>query len=280
MTESVALESAPVGSSCPGSTPEPPHPGDPTVAAELPADEKQLSSESPRNHSRVGEGFRLIAYLLPELPEAVVRELHDVLGARLALPTPSERRRERLALLLDYLHAHRRPPTAAEYDEETEARHLRHAPTVPISTLEGYYGSYAAAVEVAIKLYLHGTAARAQAGKRANKPRHFWTDAKCLRATEACREHLGHWPSEFEFAALRRAGTALCTANGWDGLVLPWPKVIQRLFGSYGEMLATAQRAAEARLQAVTNDITQGLIESAPRRPRRSRTRNVSKLLS
>ncbi|MEJ7783486.1 MAG: hypothetical protein WKF96_01700 [Solirubrobacteraceae bacterium] len=190
----------------------------------------------------VGEDFRLISSLMPSMPEDAVRQLHHALGARLALPSSSVRRRERLAVLSGFLGVHGRAPTASEYREEYTRRKERGEPAVPVSTLEGYYGSYAEAVDWAVKLYVRGTAARVQAGQRGNKPPNFWTQPQCLDAVEEVRKLLGHWPEALEFAAVRRAGEALRVVTGGAHLILPWPPVIERLFGSYGEMLAEAKR--------------------------------------
>lgn len=192
----------------------------------------------------VSDSFRLLNQVMPVLPEETVRQLHHVLGARLALPSSSVRRRERLGLILDFLNARGRAPTASEYRDQYAERRRRGHPAVPLSTLEGYYGSYAQAVEWGAKLHGRGTAARAQACERGNKPPRYWNEPRCLDGLEGCRKLLGDWPSESEFAALRRAGSALSAVQGCDGLTLPWPPVIERLFGSYGEMVAVGQRRA------------------------------------
>lgn len=241
-----------------------------------------MSSEppglSPAPEGAVGKDFRLLDHLMSTLPEETVRQLHLGLATRLALPSSSHRRRERLAVLLDFLAAHQRPPTADEYRRAAAKLAARGHSAVPLSTLESYYGSYSAAVDWAVKLYVRGTAARAQGGARVVRPPFYWTYPSCLDALDAVRDVLGHDPSANEFAALRRASDALRAATDHDGLTLPGAKPVERLFGSFGELVQAAKRrrddqqatAAARRAGATTNDRP-----SQPRR-RRQRSQGVS----
>lgn len=213
---------------------------------------------SSASSDRIGESVLLIEKLLPTLPEETVRELRDMLGARLALPTAAQRRRERLGTLLDFLRSYGRPPTVSEYEQHHRQMLEDGEQSMPVSTLIEHYDSYAEAVGVAVRFYTRGTAARAEAHGFRHAQKTYWTESGCLDAVEACRDQIGHWPSKSEFAELRNAGTKLTRACGWDGLKLPAEKQISRLFGNYGEMLAAAKRraaqAAEQARHAISGD--------------------------
>lgn len=196
----------------------------------------------------VGEACRLLAWLIPALPQGVAVDVAAVLSTELAMPSVAVLRRERLATLLAFLQVNHRRPSTAEYRTEHARRSAEGLPSVPIATLDSYYGSFPQAVLMAVRLHVRGTAGRVP--WRIPAPARSWTPTETLDVLDVTRAELDHWPSKCEYRALHGASEVLRAAHGLAEVEMPDPNVVKRLFGSYGEALqAGKERARQARVK-------------------------------
>lgn len=227
--------------------------------------------------SFISEEFLRLAETLPNYSMETLREYHAAHSAHLAMPAPGQLRRQRLGTILSFIGVHDRPPTASEYDQHHARRRGLGLDSMPRSTVEEHYGTLAEAIDAAVRLFERGSAGRV--ASREPRPAISWTDEKCYAAIQACRSQLGHWPEHREFAALRRAGEKLCASNGWGGLVLPDEKVINKLFGGYGELRLRAQQhfAALTEHQASLRSLPPATGSAKGRtKRRRQRSKNIT----
>lgn len=227
--------------------------------------------------SIISQEFLQLADTLATYSVETLREYHAAHSAHLAMPAPGQLRRQRLGTILSFIGVHGRPPTASEYDQHHTHRLGLGLDSMPRSTVEEHYGTFAEAIDAAARLFQRGSAGRV--ASRQPRPAIRWTDQKCYATMQACRAQLGHWPGDREFAALRRAGEKLCAANGWTGLVLPDAKVVTNLFGSYGEMRLRAQQhfVALAEHQASLTSQSEARRSATGRtKRRRLRSKNIT----
>jgi hypothetical protein len=246
-------------------------------------------AETAAAESEFDASAQTLAELLPLLPEESVRQFHAGLGTSLALPSQAHTRGQRLRAMLDFIADYGRAPTESEYHLVCRDGHKRGVTYVPLSTLIGYYGTYAAALDHAARLYARGTAARTPSAKPAERAdATHWTEAQALEAMARASDVVGHWPSASETKALRRAGEALLAGSGYGGLRIPPDSVLNSLFGSYEEMTSVARRrrTLATASAATAGQITQlaplpeagsMLPDASPRRGRSTRRRPRSR---
>ena len=227
--------------------------------------------------SIISQEYLQLAETLANYSMDTLREYHAAHSAHLAMPAPGQLRRQRLGTILSFFGVHGRPPTSSEYDQDHVHRCGLGLDSMPRSTVEKHYGTFADAIDVAARLFERGSAGHV--ASRQPRPAIRWTDEKCYAAMQACRSQLGHWPAHREFAALRRAGEKLCASNGWTGLVLPNEKVITKLFGGYGELRLRAQQhfaALAAHQASVTSPSPVARSARGRTKRRRQRSKNIT----
>ena len=205
--------------------------------------------------------------------------LHLLLGAKRTFPPPAASRRRRLAVILDFIHAHRRRPTLSEYVAEYERRTAAGEDVVSVKQLYAYFGSWPNALRVAARYFEGGTGARAPFREPTERPRGSVTEQMLMDSLEAVYEELGHWPSDIEYFALVNAEKLLRSKLGVGNVDLFSVTAFSDTFGSYGEGRAAAQRRVAERAQlraARAESIPAAEADpSSPRgRPQRRRTRS------
>lgn len=204
--------------------------------------------------------------------------LHLLLGAKRTFPAPAASRRRRLAVILDFIHAHHRRPTLSEYVAEFERR-IRAGEDVPsVKQLYAWFGSWPNAVAVAVRYFEWGTRARAPFREPTVRPRGSVTEVMLLDSVDALFEELGHWPSDIEYFAMLNAEALLRSKLGYGDVDLFSVTAFNDTFGSYGEGRQAAERrfVERARLHAerAQPEPPAGSPSSRKGRPQRRRTRS------
>jgi len=213
----------------------------------------QAPAISADTQTTIPEAARVLADVtVPHLSQRGHIHLHLLLGSRRTFPTMRGVRRRRLAVILDFMHAHGRRPTLSEYITEHERRTAAGDDVPSVKQLYAWFGSWPFAVSVAARYFYDGTGARAPSRKPRARPRGSVTERRLLDSVEAVYEELDHWPSDIEYFALHNAERLLRLKLGVGHIDLFSIKAFKDTFGSYGEGRAAAQRrlAERARVHA------------------------------
>ena len=177
--------------------------------------------------------------------------LHLLLGAKRAFPAPAATRRRRLAVILDFIHAHGHRPKLPEYLDEYKRRKSAGEDVPSLKQLYSWFESWPKAVALAARYFDGGTGARAPSRAPAQRPRGSVTEEMLLDSVQALFAELGHWPSDTDYAAILNAEVLLRSKLGVGDVDFFSVTAFNDTFGSYGEGRQAAERrfAERARLR-------------------------------
>lgn len=218
----------------------------------------------------------LAQVVLPNLSERGHIDLHLLLGARRAFPTPAASRRRRLAVILDFIHARGRRPLLPEYVRESDRLRATGVDAPSLRQLYGWFGSWPNAVSLAARYFERGTAARVPFRAPTKRRRGSITETMLLDSIEAVFDELGYWPGDQDYFGLLNAEEVLRSKLGASNVRLFSISAFNGTFGSYGDARAAARRRVDSRKRLRDHD-PGPMIEtggSRPRRPQRLRARS------
>lgn len=196
-----------------------------------------------------------VAFVLAQLvcdhrafPDDAARDLHRMLGHRIAVPSPGALRYDRLQLLLAMLLEDGVVPTVDEYQARRAAdADARQAPAA--STLIAAYGHWLGACRSAWRFVDRtNNPFRVQHSHRHMTTAHdSYTPRECLDSIVRFHDRFGVWPTQWEFmewGLIERRAARRCGA--------PDPRIPSGLplftaFGTFPLAVAAAQRSVPPR---------------------------------
>lgn len=171
-------------------------------------------------------------------PQAAARDLHRLLGHRIAAPNRSALRYDRLQLLLSMLLENGAVPTLDEY-QARRAAGARDAPTA--STLIVAYGHWLGACNAAYRLLgRRPTRAIAHTMRHAKLGTPF-APREVIDAIVRFRSRFGTWPNQQEFIEWGSIERAAALRAGAPDPRIPTPPALAKVFGTYPRALAAAR---------------------------------------
>lgn len=193
------------------------------------------------------EGWTL-APIVESLPEPLAWDLFRMLGHLLHAPTNTDRRYERLELIVRCVLADGAAPGIERYQRERADRAAHGEDWPEASVLIKHYAGWERAVRAALELYRIGTRSRVS-----HSARHLVDDTpdftrfEMIEALISVQEKLGHWPAKEEYR--RWAQLERHVARATHGVVrYPSLPPFRNHFGRGGFDKATrAAQAAYAR---------------------------------
>jgi hypothetical protein len=179
-------------------------------------------------------------------PEQAARDLRRLIADRLGAPTPALRRLGNLDLLFQLVMASPREVlTYDEYEDERERRAAGGEDYPTAATLSKHYGGWDGALTVAERFRDLGGAARTKyTHKQARVHQRSYSSLEIRRAIIRCRQHIGDWPTEYEYD---RWGQLARQANAKARV--PGPVQVRKAYGSYANALRITREVYE-RLEA------------------------------
>lgn len=172
-------------------------------------------------------------------PDAAARDLHQLLGHRIAAPNRAVLRYDRLQLLLSMLLENGAVPTVDEY----QARRAAGAGDAPVaSTLIVAYGHWLGACNAAYRLLGRRPNRAIAHTMRHAKIRRSFTPREVIDAIVRFHSRFGTWPNQHEFIEWGNIERAAALRAGAPDPRIPTPPALARVFGTYPRALAAAQR--------------------------------------
>lgn len=182
-------------------------------------------------------------------PDEAARDLHRMLGHRIAVPSPGELRYDRLQLLLTMMLDTGVVPTVDEYQTRRAAdTDARQAPAA--STLIVAYGHWLGACRSAWRFVDRaGNPFRVQHSHRHMKtaPHDTYTPRECLDAIVRFHNRFGVWPTQWEFIEWGKIERRAARRCGATDPRIPSGLPMFTAFGTFPSALAAAQRSVRAR---------------------------------
>jgi hypothetical protein len=197
----------------------------------------------------VSEAAELVASLIPVLPDETVLDLGRLLQRHLTTFSSQATRYARLGLLIDLVSdGSGVVPTTREYEAARAERAALGETDWPAhSSLHAAYGTWTKAVRAAMLLWRDGTGARVPASNHHHEFRGMYSHDEAIGALQACRDAIGDSPTEGEYREWRQTARELARNAGVPYARHPSGPAWRRLFGTWTQFLAAAQRSAASR---------------------------------
>jgi hypothetical protein len=187
-----------------------------------------------------------VAFVLADLvcdwrafPDDAARDLHRMLGHRIAAPNVGELRYDRLQLLLTMILDTGVVPTADEY----QARRAVDASDAPVaSTLIVAYGHWLGACRAAFRFVDREHQYRVPHTHPHGRAYTTYKPREIIDAIVRFHSRFGEWPTRWEFTEWGQIERRAARRAGASDPRIPESKPIRTAFGTYSRALAAAQR--------------------------------------
>jgi hypothetical protein len=141
-----------------------------------------------------------LAPIAETLPEPLAWDLFRILGHLLHAPTNTDRRYERLELIVRCVFADKAAPGVERYETERLAATARGEHWPDATLLIKHYAGWERAVRAALELYRIGTRSNTPHSHRhLTDDRSDYTRFEIIEALISVREKVGHWPAKEEY---------------------------------------------------------------------------------
>lgn len=184
-----------------------------------------------------------VVRLVPALSHRTLKDLERLLAARLAEPTPAQRREARIGLLMELIEDTGEVPGAAHYDAARRKRQSVGEIWPSRATLNTIYGDWFTTCDAAMRLVFEGGPPYCREGQHGARFAAAYTRGEIVAAITRFRSDYGAWPTSTQWVMWSQNLRRLARRGGHPDPRIPSMKPIRRRFGTYQRAVDVARRA-------------------------------------